>query len=305
MHISLALCTWNRSGLLRQTLERMATALRIPPELRWELLVVDNGSTDETRAVIEAYAGRLPVRYLFEPRQGLSHARNLAVAEAGGEYIVWTDDDVLVEPGWLEAYAAAFARRPDAAVFGGPIDPWFSSPAPDWLVRIWPHVVVAYAVRDLGPEEVPLTPMLLPYGANMAVRTAEQRSHPFDPSLGNRGAERIGGEETGVLREILAAGATGLWLPQARLLHYLPPDRLSLDYLRQYYLGRGRRLHADGEGQDGMRWGVPGWIAQLGAAEVAYRLGRVLDRPDLWARGLRRSWIARGYLGGLVTGSRR
>lgn len=102
MLITVAICTLNRAELLRRTLDLLA-AMRLPDHLDWEVLVVDNGCADHTDAVIEAFAGRLPIRREFEPRRGHTPARNHAVDAAKGEYIVWTDDDVVVDPGWLAA----------------------------------------------------------------------------------------------------------------------------------------------------------------------------------------------------------
>src|SRR6516165_2736912 len=121
MFVTVAICTRNRAGSLRRTLESLA-ALQIPGDLTWEIVIVHN-STDHTDDVINKYLERLPVRRVLETRAGLSNARNQAVDTAKGEYIVWTDDDVIVDPGWLSAYAAAFRRWPEAAVFGGRIKP--------------------------------------------------------------------------------------------------------------------------------------------------------------------------------------
>jgi glycosyltransferase involved in cell wall biosynthesis len=107
--------------------------LRIPANVDWELLVVNNNCTDDTDAVIARHQDALPLRRLFEPEQGLSNARNSAVAVAKGDYILWTDDDVLVSSNWLVEYANAFRSWPDAAFFGGPIEPWFSTEPPAWL----------------------------------------------------------------------------------------------------------------------------------------------------------------------------
>jgi glucosyl-dolichyl phosphate glucuronosyltransferase len=302
--LSVAICTRDRGDLLRQTLEHMAEALRVPAGVRWELLVVDNGSSDHTTDVVQDLTGRLPIRSLREPRQGLSTARNTAVREAAGEYIIWTDDDVLVDPAWLEAYTDAFRRRPGAAIFGGVITPVFPEQNPPaWLGRIWPYVASAYAVCDLGPAEVPLTTRRLPYGANMAIRMAEQRLHSFSLALGHSGSARVGGEETALMRAILAGGAEGWWVPDARVGHVLPPSRLTLEYLQSFYFGRGQRLRVDPEDHRGMRWGTSGWLVQLAAAEAAYHAGRVLGVTGLYARGLRRRWIARGYLAGLPAGA--
>lgn len=112
MRFTVAVCTWNRAALLPGALERLARVR--PPPGAWEVLVVDNNSTDDTESVLEAFAGRLPLRRAFEPEQGLSHARNTAVRLARGDYIVWTDDDALVDADWLTAYGRAVEQHPDA-----------------------------------------------------------------------------------------------------------------------------------------------------------------------------------------------
>ena len=117
------------AAILGRTLEQM-TLLRIPAEVEWELLVVNNNSTDDTDVVAERFADRLPLRLLQEPTAGKSHALNRAVREASGEYLLFTDDDVLVDEEWIAAYTCAFRRWPDAAIFGGPIRPWFDGTPP-------------------------------------------------------------------------------------------------------------------------------------------------------------------------------
>src|SRR5258708_9599607 len=118
MFVTVAVCTFNRAESLRRTLDSLV-AMRVARDLAWELSVVNNNSTDHTDGVIAEYRDRLPMRREFEPLHGHSNARNRAIAAAGGEYIIWTDDDVIVGTGWLAAYAGAFRRWSDAAVFGG------------------------------------------------------------------------------------------------------------------------------------------------------------------------------------------
>src|SRR3954466_9456793 len=181
MRLTVAICTWNRSALLRQTLEQM-TSLRIPPGLEWELLVVNNNCTDETDSVLADFAARLPLRRLFEPKPGQSNARNTAVNESTGSYIVWTDDDVLVDPDWLAAYARAFERWPDASIFGGPIEPWWEGTPPAWLVEALPAAAGGLAALNLGPEPVPLSCQNYPFGANMAFRRDAHVEQSYDPN---------------------------------------------------------------------------------------------------------------------------
>src|SRR5688572_3945090 len=145
--VSVIVCTRNRAGRLRVLLES-ACGLAVPPDLAWELLVIDNGSGDDTAAVASAFSGRLPLRHVREPVIGLCAARNRGVAEARGRYLCWADDDVRLDPCWLAAYAEAFARHPDAAIFGGRILPELEPPLAGWFARHmyeWPLAnVVAY-----------------------------------------------------------------------------------------------------------------------------------------------------------------
>jgi glycosyltransferase involved in cell wall biosynthesis len=252
--------------------------------MTWELLIVNNNCTDATDDVIAMYADRLPIRRLFQPAQGLSNARNMAVSEARGEYVVWTDDDVLVTPMWLAEYCRAFDQWPDASVFGGPVDPWFTSPPPTWLERVWPKVANAYAVIDLGDTTIPLSLTQVPFGANMAVRTDRLRAHPYDPSLGVRPGSRICGEETTVIRAVLREGDTGWWLPGARVRHYLGADRQTLAYLRRWYTGYGAFQATQSDDSASVHLlGRPRWLwRQTALTSLRYGMRRMLRSPEFW-----------------------
>ncbi len=298
MRVSVAICTWNRAGLLAQTLEAM-TRLRVPADLSWELLVVNNGCTDPTDEVLQQYATRLPLRRCWEPVLGLSHARNRAVAEARGDYLVWTDDDVLVNEDWLTEYCRAFDRWPEAAVFGGPVAPWFAGTPPQWLVQVFPRVASAFAAIDLGDQAVPLDPEgSLPFGANMAIRMREQRSHRFDASLGVRGSQRGAAEETCLIQSILRDGAAGWWVPAARVRHYIPTERQTTTYLRRHYFAYGRVCARQWQGGEEKKWfGRPRWLWRHALErELCYRVRRVVGRPAEWVEELVRASMAWGRL---------
>src|SRR5216683_1570019 len=102
MFITVGICTFNRVESLRRALGSLV-AMRVPSDLAWEIVIVNNNSTDRTDDIISEYVGRLPVRREFEPRPGKSNALNRAIDVAKGDYIVWIDDDVLVDAGWLTA----------------------------------------------------------------------------------------------------------------------------------------------------------------------------------------------------------
>ena len=113
--------------------------------------MVDNNSTDNTLSAVEEYRDVLPIRYVFEPQQGLSHARNRAVQEAGGDLIVFTDDDVRVDPRWLAEYESAAQQFTDATFFGGTIELRFSCTPPRWLRNNLSRFKTAYACRSIDP----------------------------------------------------------------------------------------------------------------------------------------------------------
>jgi glycosyltransferase involved in cell wall biosynthesis len=298
MRATVAICTWNRCAVLRQSLERLKE-LRIPQAVEWELLVVNNNCTDATDAVVASFAGRLPLRCVHEPEPGLSNARNTAVREATGDYILWTDDDTLVDPGWLEAYVDAFRTSPEAGIFGGPVEPWFLATPPAWLVKGWPLVSAAFAERDLGPRPLRFDGhRLMPFGANYVVRLDVQRRQLYDPRLGLRAERIVVGEETKVLKELMAAGATGWWVPGARVRHRIPPERMTTRYLRRYHCGVGRSWAATEPPANGPTFlGRPRWAwkrALLG--EMKYLYSRSVHPPTVWLADLIRASMAWGYI---------
>jgi glycosyltransferase involved in cell wall biosynthesis len=239
------ICTRNRAAQLAHALDSVAN-LRTPKRLRWEVIVVDNGSSDNTAEVAESFRDRLPIRVVREDTPGLSNARNRGVEEAAGAYICWTDDDLLLDPNWLEAYATAFKRHPEAAVFGGKIIPILQAPTPDWFRRFadeWP-LTTLLANRDLGDDIRPLTfeGGEIPWGANFAVRTAEQRRARFEPSLGVSPLQRRLGEESEAIFRMMKAGAVGWWVPDSAVRHIIPTQRQTWRYVYDYFLSCGETI---------------------------------------------------------------
>jgi len=296
MIITVAICTHNRCLALAETLRSVRDAT--PPVGGWEVVVVDNASEDATQAVLAQFGELLPLRVVVEPEVGLSRARNAAVACARGDYIVWTDDDVLVDRNWLRAYENAFAAWPRAVFFGGPIAPLFDGAPPTWLAEALKEVSNAYAALDLGPKEMPLGEKWLPFGANLAIRTAEQRACLYDPRLGRRGKHLYGFEESTVLRQLLARGATGRWVPDAKVRHVIPRPRQTPQYLRSYYVGHGASyVLTQPPSSAPTLLGRPRWLWREAIShEIAYRLGRLYASSSVWTTHLRRASVAWGML---------
>ena len=120
VNISVIVCTRNRGSVLDQCLQRFAW-MEVPPGLSWEIVVVDNNSTDNTESVVRGFAERsgLDVRYVCERKPGGSHAHNAGIAAARGKILAFTDDDCMVDKGWMGAVAKEFESDPGLAGIGG------------------------------------------------------------------------------------------------------------------------------------------------------------------------------------------
>ena len=297
MRISVAICTWNRAKLLDKTLCEFHS-LHIPEGVTWELLVVNNNCTDSTDDVIARHADRLPLRRLFEPKPGHSNARNCAVAAAAGDLIIWTDDDVLVDPEWLASYVSAARRWPDAGYFGGLISPWYEITPPDWVVANLTRLYGMLVIRDLGEEERPFSGIEQPFGANMAFRTDLLRHHRFDPELGYKGTDIVLGDETALLESLRSSSIQGVWVPSARVRHYVGSRRLTRSFLWSYFRGEGvTAARMRGVPEDylkGPTWrGVPRWLRRLTFGlwlEAHY--DRLLGRPSWLEKYIRAAHVS-------------
>ena len=260
LDVSVAICTWNRRDLLDQTLSGME---KMPiGNLQWELLVIDNGSSDGTADLVTQWIqrGSLPIRYVLEPTLGVSHARNRALREARADWLLFADDDVLVDPDWLSAFKAATERHPNAGAVGGRVDPWFvETPDPE-VSKAFPAVANGFCGVDLGSDErvVPAGTFLV--GASFGVRISAAKCS-FPLNLGPRGPNPVGGEENAYQMQLREAGRDIIWCPAMRLRHYVDPKRTTLEYLRRYYRNLGRHsIILEGIPQGPRLGGVPRWL---------------------------------------------
>lgn len=244
MFVSITIQTYNRSALLAETLESLR-ALRCPPAVDFEILVVDNNSTDETPQIIQKYRVLLAprLRSVFEPQQGLSHARNRALQEAKGEIVSFLDDDVLVDPQWLSAVAGAFAAHA-AAVVGGRSYLVFRSQRPSWLSE---HYEFLLSRLDHGEQTLVGTDKDL-YGLNFSVRRdIVFEAGGFDPSLGRCGVASLrSGEECDLLRRVRDLGGVVVYEPRAVVGHIITGERLRMKWFMKRAFAPGMEDEAGG-----------------------------------------------------------
>ena len=243
VHASVLIATFNRSRLLDETLTWLAR-MRVPPSLAWETIVIDNNSTDDTRAVVERHAAGFPVplRYLFERRQGRSSALNSGIAAAQGLVLAFTDDDVRVAEGWLEAAVAPLLAESGAAYTGGPVRPIWGAPPPAWLDLSRGDLWGTIAIQDHGAEAMSYEEARkVPLGANMAVRRdVFHAAGAFRPDLGRSSGRAVLGQEVPEwLIRVRRAGFSGRYVPAMEVHHHVPAGRLTRRYFRRWWFGKG------------------------------------------------------------------
>lgn len=241
MTITLILCTYNRANSIGTSLESILASV-LSPRLEWEVLVVDNNSKDDTPAVIEGFSSRFPgrLRYLFEPKQGLSNARNAGINAARGRVIAFTDDDVTVDPRWLQNLTQPLLDDQCSGTAGRILLGEFHPPS--WLALSGPHNLGGSLVQfDLGDQPVVLNQA--PFGASMAFqKSVFEKFGGFRTDLGRSGKSLIGNEDTEFGMRLIAAGVRLLYVPQAIVYHPVVEERLTKKYFRSYWFGLGRAL---------------------------------------------------------------
>ncbi len=278
MDASIIVCTYNRAESLRATLSSLR-AQRAEAGLQWEVIVVDNNSRDHTPAVVEDSERGWPgLRYEFEGQQGLSHARNHGIACAKGEIILFTDDDVLPEPGWLQTTLSGMAKH-GADACGGYIAPIWETPPPAWLTERFYGFL---AVRTERTDDYPiLTPSQAPFGANMAFRRSVfDRVGLFDTSRGRKGNVLASGEDGEMFERILGAGLKAVFLGQSRVHHKVESFRLTKRYFRRWRFQTSRNI-AQSRGLAGERrlFNIPLFVFPQFLRAVARMLWGHLTQP--------------------------
>lgn len=286
MRASVIICTYNRARRLPKTLAAL-TEMAAPPGLEWELLLVDNNSTDDTKAVCERFCDRLPLRYLMERKQGKSHALNCGIEHALSDLMLFTDDDASVDPRWMAEYLAAAEARPEAGFLGGRIIPEWEDEPPRWLKENSEFLSSLSIHYDRGPDLTEIRDRRKPFfGANLALRKSalRQAGSSFRPEFGIVGNRRIGGEEQMVMFELVEAGFFGLYVPTAIVRHRNIRERMTESYLRKISSSYGRLEVKCGEIPLERLWlGAPRYLwRQLVADTISYLITRPFGPAKRW-----------------------
>lgn len=214
----------------------------------WECVVVDNNSQDDTRERVERFTAEHPelnLRYIFEQRQGLSHARNAGIAASVGDIIAFIDDDERIVEEFVEAYITLFDSYPDAMAAGGKIIADYPTGRPRWMSH-YPELPIANPM-DFGEEVKPFPKSRIPGGGNMAMRRRVfETIGVFDTSLGRTGKRLIGGEESDLFERMAKFSMRCYYVPRAVMYHIIPEEKLTAEYFDRltYNIGVTQRARA-------------------------------------------------------------
>lgn len=309
--VTVTICTYNRARWLRETLECITR--QDYPEDRWEIIVIDNNSKDETPEVVKAFVDApKPPRYILETNQGSSWARNRGVREAIGEIIVFTDDDMLGPRDWLRNLMAPFMQPGNEAIaaVGGEVIPVFPEGLPKWVAGYWKPLRFR---DDIGP----LRANQLPMSANLAIRRSIfDEVGFFRTELGRIGNHSLFNEDHDFCRRVFRAGHALWYSPVAALEHQIPANRLTFDYTYRQMrdAARSRVVESTARGDKGVGWlcsRISGYTLQMLWCSLLSLLSLIVFQRHWAKRFLARAGRAWGYvsecfrtLGRIATGKK-
>jgi len=270
---SVVVPTYNRRASLLRLLDSLDR--QTLPADRFEVIVVDNNSHDDTVVRVAAWAStaRARLRCISEPRQGAALARNRGIDESAAPIVAFIDDDAEAEPAWLEQILRGFDVYGADAIGGYTVAVWCAS-LPAWWLPSYEHAFL----RNWGgdPRRVSEEPFF--YSQNLAVlRATLEALGGFDPQLGPKGSGHIVGEDLDLCRRIHERGGTLYYIPDAVVRHHVPPERLTRRFLRHRFYSRGmtqailRRLRGNpldlAYQAKQLASGLPSWLAANHATE--------------------------------------
>ncbi|HWO43707.1 MAG TPA: glycosyltransferase [Candidatus Eisenbacteria bacterium] len=233
--ISAVVCTHNRAGYLATALESLLR--QTLPARHYEIIIVDNRSTDDTASVVGQFSSLRSVRYVYEPALGLAPARNTGWRQASGRYVAYLDDDAVASSRWLEKIIEVFENvTPRPGCVGGKTEPIWEAPRPGWLddrllaaLSIIDWSSTPHFINDLSAEWL--------VGTNIAFpRDVLQTIGGFVPGLDRRGAQLMSSGDVFLERQLLNAGYFCYYHPEVSVSHHITPSRLSKSwFLRRFY----------------------------------------------------------------------
>jgi glycosyltransferase involved in cell wall biosynthesis len=297
--LTVVMATHNGAKTLPEVLKTFCTL--DAPSGGWKLAIVNNGSTDHTREIIDSFKSTLPLTYVFEPVVGKSAALNTGLLNVTGDLVVFTDDDVLPRPDWLVQMRAGADSQPSFSLFGGCIVPRWEIPPEDWILEIDGSIL---AITNPAWEEGPIPAPRL-FGPNMAVRSQViAAGYRFDSSLGPVGMRYQMGEDTDFVQRIGHAGFKAWYCKRAVVAHMIRSDQMTRDWVLRRAFPSGRvsygREFRDSPTSPVLLFGMPRYMIREILTQ-AIRLGRAKLSQNA-ATVFKERWRLRYLIGRAVEG---
>lgn len=284
VRISAVVCTHNRAGYLRKALQSLVDQTLAP--WLYEIIVVDNGSQDNTKKVVSEFSNVPNLRYLSEPIIGLSRARNTAWRNAEGEYIAFLDDDAVACPGWLAKFLDVFETfQPRPGAVGGKCEPIWEAPRPDWLAD---EMLGRLSVFHWSDVPIVLNERQWLSACNIAYpRELLQAAGGFREDLGRQGNKLRAGGEAYLRQQLDLWGLCSIYHPEIVVGHHVSPSRLTKRWFREaaYQMGLSHAIMLNPDGRlflalrarlalTRIGWALPRLFLMLIAANSATRFRR-------------------------------
>ena len=301
--VTVVICTHNRADYLERAIESVVR--QAAPEGGYELLVVDNNSTDRTHEVVRGFLACGPVRYEFEPMLGLCHARNTGWRAAKGRIVAYFDDDAVAYPGWLAAIPKAFGVTENVGVVGGKVEPIWEGERPGWLSD---RIVLSLTVVDWSstPHEILDLDREWLVGANMALpRAVLEEIGGFEGALDRSGSRMLSSGDVYLQKQIVRRGYRCVYYPEMAVGHLVPASRLDRTWFRRRYYWQGvsdvvmQLLDTSPSWRTRIRLAARAGLGLLRSPRACFELLVSSDDPERFTRSCF-TWITVGRLAGYL-----
>ncbi|WP_286264207.1 glycosyltransferase [Thalassotalea atypica] len=234
--ITILFATFKRDDILRKSLNGFLSL--DTSGISFEIIIVDNACLESTKNIVNSYD--LPITFLQCPTPGKNAAINMGLAKVSGDYIVFTDDDIIPYPQWLQAYKSAFLNYDDVSIFCGGLIPSITD-WPSYIPIKDKNIIGAYCIKDMGAKDEEILPVKI-WGGNMAIKSdVFIGGVTFNQSVGPNGKDYIMGSETELLARLQNQGFSGMYVANAKVIHQIRSEQLKLDWLkgRAFRQGKG------------------------------------------------------------------
>lgn len=300
MRFSFITCTYNRDKYIGQTLQSVCDQKY--PDNNYEIIVIDNNSTDNTPSICEEFRAKYPnksFRYFKEMNQGLSFALNRGIKEAQGEFLIFVDDDETIIPEHLERLDNHLRTYPEAVLCGTPVIPVYEIPEPKWMSRFTQRLIGGYF--DQGKEVKILEAKNYPgTGHTIIKKELYERYGNYNTELGRKGTSLIGAEDKDMFNRLKNNNIVCYYLPDIPIYHHIPPNKMTDEFFHKltYSIGKSERIRTKAVSEkefrnrllsEGIKWG----------ASVVLFAGYTLGlQPSKGFRLLQFRWnVTKGLLG--------